>query len=569
MAPGHAGACDLSGPVPAEGMAPPEGILSSEEICLEWQQRQGPGAGLYNMGETCFINSVLQCLTYTPPLANYFLSGLHRRSCQQQVFCMMCTMEAHICDVLQAAGSILEPLSVLESLQCVGDLFLDGRQEDAHEFFCFLLMAMQADCPTESSRRDLCPGLSDKARLREERALYPTPFLSSLELCLPSRNIIQQIFEGLLRSRLTCLSCDAVSDSYEPFLDVPLDVGGASSVSAALQGFVQPELLDGANCIRCRSCDTVAAASKGFSIQDAPPVLTLALKRFGMTGRKLSKAVEFPLSLDLRPYMSQARGELCLYSLYAVLVHRGGGSASGHYFCYVKASNGLWYRMDDTSVTPCAVGTVLRQQAYLLFYVRCSAPDTAETTASSPESPQAQAEHLSACEAGSGQLASPHCQSGNGARKRLRSRSLQQDNDPCGSASTDTTGCSPPAGRRRRTDPPNPDGASREVATAGPSPDSPKQVPVPTAAVEQTQLGIGCSPPAGRKRKADPPNSDSAPKRIRTAGPLSKAADYFRSLLHDGLCRKVEEEEVEGKKPQPKKARPLLPSAKKDSSKLK
>ncbi|NXG48292.1 UBP42 hydrolase, partial [Psilopogon haemacephalus] len=326
-----------------EGMALPEGVLSPEEICLEWRQQWCAGAGLYNMGETCFINSVLQCLTYTPPLANYFLSGVHSHSCQQQEMCMMCTMETHICTVLTSAGSVLQPLSVIDILRCIGEHFLYGRQEDAHEFFCFMLLAMQTAC---------------------------LPGSGSLELCSPPKTIVQQIFEGLLRSRLTCLSCGAVSDSYEAFLDVPLDIGGASSVSAALQDFVRPEQLDGANSIRCRSCDAVAAASKGFSIRDEPKVLSLSLKRFDMSGRKLRKAVQFPLNLDLCPYMSEPEGEPCLYSLYAVLVHRGVNCGSGHYFCYIKAGDGLWYRMDDTSVKPCAVDLVLRQQAYLLFYVR-------------------------------------------------------------------------------------------------------------------------------------------------------------------------------------------------------
>ncbi|KAM7074665.1 ubiquitin carboxyl-terminal hydrolase 42-like [Ciconia maguari] len=340
-------------------MALPERILfPPEKLCMDWQQRQRAGAGLHNLGNTCFLNSVLQCLTYTPPLANYLLSREHSQSCRQQGFCMMCIMEAHVNEVLHSSAGAIQPRAVISALTRIGEHFEPGRQEDAHEFLRYTVDAMQRACLSGSS---------------------------DLDTSSQATTIIHQIFGGFLRSRVTCSSCKADSDSYEAFLDIPLDIKAASSVTAALEGFVKPEQLEGENCFKCSKCDKMVAASKRFTIHCVPKVLTLCLKRFGdFTGRKISKVVKYPEYLDLRPYASQTAGEPLLYALYAVLVHHGGSCCAGHYFCYTKASNGLWYKMNDTSVDGCGIDTVLSQQAYLLFYVRCSDLRTGEGASSSP-----------------------------------------------------------------------------------------------------------------------------------------------------------------------------------------
>ena len=39
------------------------------------------------------------------------------------------------------------------------------------------------------------------------------------------------------------------------------------------------------------------------------------------------------------------------YDLYAVLVHAGHSVHSGHYYCYVRGGNGMWYICDDAHVS--------------------------------------------------------------------------------------------------------------------------------------------------------------------------------------------------------------------------
>ncbi|XP_042084482.1 uncharacterized protein LOC102290532 [Haplochromis burtoni] len=70
--------------------------------------------------------------------------------------------------------------------------------------------------------------------------------------------------------------------------------------------------------------------------------------------------------------VSQSHGEPQLYRLYAVLVHSELSCHAGHYFCYIKASNEQWFQMNDSSVSVSDISTVLNQQAYVLFYIKCT-----------------------------------------------------------------------------------------------------------------------------------------------------------------------------------------------------
>ncbi|NXB52432.1 UBP42 hydrolase, partial [Leucopsar rothschildi] len=325
-------------------MTPPRKIhFPPEKIYMDWRQKRRPGAGLYNLGSTCYLNVILQCLTYTAPLANYLLSRQHSHFCRRQGFCMMCIMEAHVRKVLYSSATAIRPRAVIRDLKFIGE-FKPDIPGDAYEFLRCTVNAMQRACLSGSSDSDV----------------------SSRET-----TIIHQIFGGFLRSRVTCLSCKTVSDFFRAFRDVLLKIKGASSLTTALEDFVAPKQTDGRKCFKCRKCKKKVAVSKVVTIHQAPRILTVCLGRADdRTRRKLSQVVEYPECLDLGPYMSEPDGEPLFYSLYAVVVHTGHTCLEGHFLCYTKASDGQWYKMNDVSVDSCGIHTVLGQQAYLLFYAR-------------------------------------------------------------------------------------------------------------------------------------------------------------------------------------------------------
>ncbi|KAL0595331.1 Ubiquitin carboxyl-terminal hydrolase 36 [Plecturocebus cupreus] len=264
----------------------------------------------------------------------------------QGSFCMLCVMQNHIVQAFANSGNAIKPVSFIRDLKKIARHFHFGNQEDAHEFLRYTIDAMQKACLNGCAKLD-----------RQTQAT----------------TLVHQIFGGYLRSRVKCSMCKSVSDTYDPYLDIALEIRQAANIVRALELFVKADVLNGENAYMCAKCKKKVPASKRFTIHRTSNVLTLSLKRFAnFSGGKITKDVGYPEFLNIRPYMSQNNGDPVMYGLYAVLVHSGYSCHAGHYYCYVKASNGQWYQMNDSLVHSSNVKVVLNQQAYVLFYLRFS-----------------------------------------------------------------------------------------------------------------------------------------------------------------------------------------------------
>jgi len=382
------------------------------KIQMEWQNVSKVGSGLQNLGNTCFLNAVLQCLTYTPALANFFLNNEHQKHKNlTSGFNSLFEMGNLVKNTLVHSKNkhhAVPPTAFVKNIRALSKTFKKGRQEDSHEFARCLLDSMHKRCCMLGRVNG---GKSSSARNGKQ----VTPI--DPESKEAETTFIWRVFGGQLRSCVTCQSCGRESAKLDPCMDMSLECAKVKSLEQALKLFTRVEVLDGDNKYRCEGCKKLSRAKKQFSVDKAPNVLQIQLKRFEFVpfGRgKLSQFIEYPLVLNLTSYLTSSlkanegrrekkrnksggnnnmlddimggssKGKASsssssVYDLIGVLVHAGSSMNSGHYYSYVKAQNGFWFEMDDESVTSVSEKTVLRQKAYLLFYSLRNAPGTMTT----------------------------------------------------------------------------------------------------------------------------------------------------------------------------------------------
>eukprot|EP00850_Spirogloea_muscicola_P023150 SM000333S12552 [mRNA] locus=s333:44526:48550:+ [translate_table: standard] len=303
-------------------------------------------------------------------------------------------LEGHVKAALgPSGGGGGRPLSAAHLLAGLrGSLGAGGRQEDAHEFLRIAVDSIQTVCLDEAGgEKAVDPPTAVTTlvhhifggRLRSQVVL--PPLLSPLSLLgQPWLRVLRSSTDfGAGEAQVTCGRCGHESSVHEGAMDLAVEIhsGDVGSVASALAHFTSAEVLDGNNRYKCDRCEAYVRARKKLSIDEAPNVLAITLKRF-QSGRfgKINKRVAFTEMLDLAPYMSArpaaaTAAEVAsppVYRLFAVVVHLDFLNAAffGHYVCFVRDSLGRWFKVDDSKITQTTLDKVLLQKAYLLFYAR-------------------------------------------------------------------------------------------------------------------------------------------------------------------------------------------------------
>ncbi|XP_055324641.1 ubiquitin carboxyl-terminal hydrolase 36 isoform X2 [Sitodiplosis mosellana] len=336
----------------AELPTPKQILYPREKVRIGWKnpdRKWIPGAGMMNVGNTCYLNSTLQALFHVPAFANWLVSdSVHRETCEEktgvQGGCIICAMAKTLMSSQSPGTQAMKPYLVYTKLRFVCKHLVFGQQEDAHEFLRYLMEAM------------------------EKAYLSRFPKSSQLEQYSKETTPINQILGGYLKTSVRCLSCGHESVTFQHFEDLLLDIRKANTLEEALDLYFARERLEDMG-YKCESCKKKVSATKQFSLERAPISLCIQLKRFSIVGNKLNKHIAIRQLLNLSKYSSRKNAnETLQYRLVSMVTHLGASQHCGHYTAIGLTETGSYYQFDDSFVRQISVQNVLNTNAYIIFY---------------------------------------------------------------------------------------------------------------------------------------------------------------------------------------------------------
>ncbi|XP_031728294.1 ubiquitin carboxyl-terminal hydrolase 32 isoform X4 [Anarrhichthys ocellatus] len=182
--------------------------------------------GLSNLGNTCFMNSSIQCVSNTKPLTDYFISGRHLYELNRT---NPIGMRGHmakcygdlVMELWSGTQKNLAPLKLRWTIAKYAPRFNGFQQQDSQELLAFLLDGLHEDLNRVHEKPYVELKDSDS---RPDWEVASEAWENHLRR---NRSIVVDLFHGQLKSQVKCKTCGHISARFDPFnflsLPLPMD----------------------------------------------------------------------------------------------------------------------------------------------------------------------------------------------------------------------------------------------------------------------------------------------------------------------------------------------------------
>lgn len=326
--------------------------------------------GLTNLGNTCFMNSTIQCLSHTYELNDFLKKGEYKKKLNRVPDSLVLWEYDKLRDVMWSENCIISPGGFLHSIQRIARIkdaavFTGFDQNDVAEFLQFII-----DCFHNSIKREVKMTISGSIVTSQDK-LAVKCYEMMKNMYKKDYSEMLELFYGIHVSVVKSLDSDYESITPEPFFNLQLELPNNNNnptISQCIDKYTAKEILDEKYSVEREGTSVKENCSKTISFWSLPKILIITLKRFNNNNRKDQRLVNLEHDLDMTNYVKGYKDNKQQYELYGICNHSG-GTRGGHYTSFVKNANNKWYLYNDTNVVEIKdLNKLNTPQAYCFFY---------------------------------------------------------------------------------------------------------------------------------------------------------------------------------------------------------
>lgn len=237
--------------------------------------------GLLNLGNTCFMNSAIQCLVHTPEFAQYFREDYYQEINRQNPLGMVGELALAFGDLLRklwvSGRTPVAPRHFKSKLGRFAPQFTGYNQHDSQELLAFLLDGLHEDLNRVKHKPYIKSKDADGRPDEEVADEYWANHIARND------SIIVDVCQGQYKSTLVCPVCNKISVTFDPFMYLSLPLQSTTVRSMTVTVFTCDGSTPPAACTvtvpkqgRCR--DLIQALSNACSLKHDEKLLLAEIR---------------------------------------------------------------------------------------------------------------------------------------------------------------------------------------------------------------------------------------------------------------------------------------------------